>query len=358
MALTQVVPVQPPALDGTEPKELEALQRTRLTKPSDDENELIRIAAEHGPPGVFACMRAHRDFGWYVALCLRAIEVCISPVRTASGPAALQDCDPVNFSTQLLELELIGELFEICRYFEHVKDVQRCGLAIVELLVMDDTEWRDEVARKGGVGYLCDVSKQWKDSPRLMCQVMMCMAYLAAENYIEVMLCQHEALEYVAYILRRHAKNTELITRTSLALLNLTVCEPHVEELMDKQALPSVVQALDEHAGDVHVVVILCGVLANLSVNAQAQELLVELGIFARVKKAMQLDEGNAVLQVACLKALVNYSTAQTTAHYLKMEQLDIPKLVCECMVNHPGDSEVQRFGQYFLMKDSSCFVM
>merc|ERR1712032_728949 len=84
---------------------------------------------------------------------------------------------------------------------------ERIGLAILEILIMDDPDWRDEVARKGGVALLCDIAKKRKDSPNIMCQVMTCVSYLAAEDYIEVMLCQNDALEYVAHIMRRHAKN-------------------------------------------------------------------------------------------------------------------------------------------------------
>ena len=69
-----------------------------------------------------------------------------------------------------------------------------------------------------------------------MCLVMTCMSYLAAEDYIEIMLCQHDALEHVAYALRHYLKNAELVTRACLALLNLTVCESHVEELVEKDA--------------------------------------------------------------------------------------------------------------------------
>merc|ERR1719277_1420008 len=116
------------------------------------------------------------------------------------------------------------------KYFTHAVEVNRHGLAIIELLIMDDPEWR------GGVALLCDIAKERKDSPSIMCQVMTCMSYLAAEDYIEVMLCQHDALHYVCYVLKVHAANAELVTRASLALLNLTVCEPHVEELMDKRA--------------------------------------------------------------------------------------------------------------------------
>merc|ERR1719482_2679007 len=102
---------------------------------------------------------------------------------------------------QMLELEMIDEIFLLMQQFEDLKDIQRAGLAIVELLVMDDLEWRDEVARKGGAAILCEVAKQHKDNSSIMCQVMTCMSYLAAEDYIEIMLGQHDALEHVCYAL-------------------------------------------------------------------------------------------------------------------------------------------------------------
>merc|ERR1719491_2099769 len=123
------------------------------------------------------------------------------------------------------------------KYYSHVRDIQHHGLAVVEILIMDDSEWRDEVARKGGVALICDIAKQRKESPSIMCQVMTCISYLSAEDYIEVTLCRHDALQHVAYIIATYPRNAELVTRASLALLNLTVCEPHVEELMDKRSI-------------------------------------------------------------------------------------------------------------------------
>merc|ERR1719433_892535 len=104
------------------------------------------------------------------------------------------------------------------------------------------------------------------------------------------MLCQHDALEHVTHILRSHVKNAELVTRASLALLNLTVCEPHVEELMDKEAILPVLHVLDTHANDVHLVIILCGVLANFSVKDDVRQLLVEENVLPRIHAAMKLD--------------------------------------------------------------------
>lgn len=330
--------------------------RVNLTRPPDADNELIKVAALHGPPGILAVMRARKDYGWFVVLCLRAVEVCLGPRHPNTGLAVLQACDPVAFAMQMLEMEMMDEIFQLMKHYEHLRDVQRAGLAIMEVLIMDDVEWRDEVARKGGVTLLCDIAKQRKDSPNMMCQVMTCMSYLGAEDYIEVMLCQHDALEYIAYVLRHHFKNPELATRASLALLNLTVCEPHVEELMDKEAIAPVIQVLDAHSSDVHLVIILCGVLANFSVKEDVRQLLAEAGIFARLRDAMKLDQGNAVLQVACLKALVNYST--DAQHYMMMDEEEIPALVGEVMVVHAHDPGVQKYGNYFLGQHTNCPIL
>merc|ERR1719210_848376 len=118
---------------------------------------------------------------------------------------------------QMLELEMIDEVFQIMTFYEHLREVQQTGLSILEILVSDDSDWRDEVARKGGVKLVCDIAKRWKDSPNTMEKILICMSYLAAEDYIEVMLCQHEALEYVAYVMKKNVKNANLMTRASLA---------------------------------------------------------------------------------------------------------------------------------------------
>jgi len=330
--------------------------RVNLTRPHDRDNELIKVAAVHGPSGILAVLRSHRDYGWFVVLGLKAIEVCLSPRGPKPQPQVLKDCDPVMFTMRMLETEMLDEVFELIRRYDHLRDAQRTGMAIIELLVMDDQDWRDEVARKGGVALLCEIAKQRKDSPKLMCQVMTCMSYLAAEDYIEIMLCQHDALEFVAYCFEKHTRNAELVTRTSLALLNLTACEPHVEELMDKGALPSVLQAFEAHAGDPHVAIILCGVLANFSVNDQARQLLVEEGVLELIGAAMRLDSDNAVLQVACLKAMVNYSL--NADHYAKMEVAGIPSLVATAMSTHPTDHGVQSYGNYFQGQYVSCTIM
>lgn len=361
MALSAVTPI--PNLSGLGGRDEEctvladagAETRVNLTRPPDNENELIKVAAIHGPPGIFAVLRARRNYGWFVSLGLRAIEVCLGP-RHPGQIKAIRDCDPIKFALLMLEMEVIEDVFELMRYYDNLKDVQRAGLSIIELLVMDDTEWRDEVARKGGVTLLCDIAKQRRDSPSLMCPVMACIAYLAAEDYIEVMLCQHDALEYTTYAMRKHVRNSELMTRASLALLNLTACEPHVEELMDKGAIPFLLEVFDEHSEDVHLVIIICGILANLSVLEQTRRYLYEQHVFTRVHSAMKLDQGNPVLQVSCLKALVNYST--TAEYYMKMEELEIPALVGQVMVDHGDDPGVQKYGNYFLGLHTSCPIV
>merc|ERR1719327_2655731 len=182
------------------------------------------------------------------------------------------------------------------------------------------------------------------------------MSYLAAEDYIEIMLAQQGALDLVVQAMKTYTAHRDLMARASLALLNLTVCEPHVEELMDKEAIRQVLDVLDAHSGDVHLVIILCGVLANFSVKADVRDLLVEEGVLERMHALMNLDPGNAVLQVACLKALVNYST--NPGHYMKMEALEIPTLVERAWLDHGHDPGVWKYGNYFLDRHTNCPIL
>jgi len=358
--MNAVVPLSPRSAAGEDGslslvyKTLET--RVNLTRPPDRDNELIKVAALHGAPGMLAVLRARKDYGWFVVLCLRAIEVCIGPRTSSEKLPILQACDPVAFSMQMLEMEMIDEIFLVMKDYEHVKDVQRAGLSIMEALITNDTDWRDEVARKGGVGLLCEIAKQRKTSPNILCQVMTCMSYLAAEDYIEVMLCQHDALEHVVYVMRQYPKNKELAMRASLALLNLTVCEPHIEELMDKDAITPVFQVFDAHSSNVDLVIILCGIMTNFSVKPEVQILLVSEGLFPRLRAAILLDPNNTVLQVACLKALVNYSTSAD--FYMKMEQQGIPTLVGQMMVDHAHDPGVQRYGNFYLGQHTNCPIL
>merc|ERR1712061_413864 len=124
---------------------------------------------------------------------------------------------------------------------------------------------------------------------------------------------------------------------------------------MDKEAIVPVIRVLDEHSKDVHLVIILCGIFANFSVKEEVRNLLVEAKILDRFK-ALQLQPSNAVLQVACLKALVNYST--NAEHYMKMEELDIPTLVGQMMVDHAHDPGVQKYGNYFLGQHTNCPIL
>jgi hypothetical protein len=257
---------------------------------------------------------------------------------------------------QMLELEMIDEVFLLMQQFEHIKDVQRAGLAIVELLIMDDPEWRDEVARKGGVRLLCSLAENHRDSTNLMCQIMTCMSYMAAEDYIEIMLGQHDALQHVTHALRHHVKNIELVTRTTLALLNLTTCEAHVEEVLDKGVAQAIVNVMGVHKNDVHLTMIVCGALANLSIVDDARAQLAKAGLFPCIQTAMKLDPDNAMLQIACLKAVVNYTIEPN--HYLKMQEFEIPDLVGAAMAKHGGNTNVQTYGNYFFGQGSSCAVM
>jgi hypothetical protein len=326
--------------------------RVNLTRPHDRDNELVSVAAMHGAPGILAVLRTRKDYAWVVELAFRAIEICLSQ-RHPADAAVLRECDPIEFALQMHELEMIDEIFQIMEHYEHLMAVQRSGLAIIETLVMDDISWRDEVARKGGVALLCMLARAWEANPVLLGQVMTCMSYLAAEDYIEVMLCQHGALELVVNTMNAYMGNADLMTRASLALLNLTVCEPHVEELMDREFILTALSVMDAHPFDVNLVIMLCGVLANFSVMEEVREVLALGGMFKRIHQAMKLEPQNAVLQVACLKALVNFSTS--TEHYLKMDELDLPAMVGRTMVNHPRDAGVQKYGNYFLGEHTSC---
>eukprot|EP00929_Paragymnodinium_shiwhaense_P010220 TRINITY_DN11475_c0_g1_i5.p1 TRINITY_DN11475_c0_g1~~TRINITY_DN11475_c0_g1_i5.p1 ORF type:complete len:248 (-),score=47.74 TRINITY_DN11475_c0_g1_i5:354-1097(-) len=222
---TSITPVEPIVVKGSGPEgdDLEDLleenpaeTRINLTRPPDKDNELIKVAAAHGPAGLLAVLRSNQSTGWFVVLGLRAFEVCLGPRGPHIQPAfELQACDPVEFAMQMLEMEAIDEIFELMRRYEHMRDMQRAGLAIIEVLVMDDQAWRDEVARKGGIVLLCDIAKQRRDSPKLLCQVLTCMAYLAAEDYIEVLLCQHDALEYVGGVFQRTTKTRAFLVASS-----------------------------------------------------------------------------------------------------------------------------------------------
>jgi hypothetical protein len=218
-------------------QEEEEAMRVNLTTPGEKENFLIEVAAKDGPAGILQFLRARRDYAWLVALGLKAMEVCIAPRGPHTPPQLLEDpLMEVKFATEMMELEMMDEIILLMKddAFRTVEAIQKAGLAIIELLITDDSEWRDEVARKGGVVVICDIARRYKDNAEIMCQVMTCMSYLAAEDYIEVMLGQHDALAFVAYVIKTNMMNAELVTRAMLALLNLTACEPHVEELMDK----------------------------------------------------------------------------------------------------------------------------
>merc|ERR1712050_387203 len=110
---------------------------------------------------------------------------------------------------------------------------------------------------------------------------------------------------------------------------------------------------LDKHASDLHIVMVVMGVLANFSVKEDVRALLVREGVFSRVEFAMRLDLANPVLQVACLKSLVNYST--NVEYFLRMDELGIADLVAEVMIKHAGDSGVQRYAIFFLAEHTRC---
>jgi len=328
--------------------------RLHLTAPRDEESELVRLAATRGPEGVMTVLRFKHDFAWFVLLGLRAIEVCLSPRPT--GVAQVDLTDPVEFSQRMLEMEMIDEIFCLLRKFEKTPQIQARGLAILELLVMDDAEWRDEVARKGGVKIISRIADQGRDYPQMMAQVMTVMAYLAAEDYIEVMLGMHDGLEIISYCMYAYPSDSELMTRTSLALLNMTACESHAEEFLDKGAIPVLVKVMKEHQEDLNMGIIQCGVVTHLGVHPDACQVLVDEGWLEIVRDYMRLDTKNAVLQIACLKSLACFST--NPEWYLMLEELGVPELVGEAMINHSNDTGVQKYGHLFLGHYSTCSIL
>lgn len=113
---------------------------------------------------------------------------------------------------------------------------------------------------------------------------------------------------------------------------------------------------LGRYAKDIHLVIILMGVLANFSVKDDVRTLLVKEKVLNHIAAAMRLDPSNAVLQVACLKAVVNYSI--DAEHYMIMDSLGIPNFVGQMMVDHTDDPGVQRYGNYFLGYHTQCPIM
>merc|ERR1719491_1602180 len=101
---------------------------------------------------------------------------------------------------------------------------------------------------------------------------------------------------------------------------------------------------------------IIMGILANFSVKEEVRNLLVQERALPRIAKAMQLDPSNAVLQVACLKAVVNYST--DPEHYVHMDKLRIPIFVSQMMVDHIEDEGVQKYGNFFLGQHTTCPIL
>lgn len=99
------------------------------------------------------------DYGWFVVLAFRAVQMCLGP----RGPSTLdqpvlQACDPVAFAMQMLEMEMIDDILQLMREYAGVRDLQHHGLAIIEILIMDDPEWRDEVARTRSA---CPLGSSW-----------------------------------------------------------------------------------------------------------------------------------------------------------------------------------------------------
>ena len=87
----------------------------------------------YGPPGILAVMRSRKDYTWITILGLRAIEVCLRP-RTSAQPAFLRSCDPVAFSIQMLEMEMIDEVFMLMKKCSHLKGVRLFHTLLVATL--------------------------------------------------------------------------------------------------------------------------------------------------------------------------------------------------------------------------------
>eukprot|EP00928_Gymnodinium_smaydae_P013115 TRINITY_DN14782_c0_g5_i1.p1 TRINITY_DN14782_c0_g5~~TRINITY_DN14782_c0_g5_i1.p1 ORF type:complete len:350 (-),score=68.16 TRINITY_DN14782_c0_g5_i1:135-1184(-) len=344
-AVTPVIPCADGDSDVRAPGRLSAL---RLV---DDENELIKAAATRGPRAVVAVMRGHPEYAWFAALCLQAMEAILVPHSREEKD------DTAAIVGQMLDMDVLEDVVLTMRRFPMQSDVQWYGLSIIARIAEDDSKARDEVARRGGCELICAIAGRHMNNPRLLYQVMRCVAYLAAEDYIEVMLCGHGALEHVAFILREYADNVELVTQTSTALLNLTACEHHVETLQALGALPNTLRAFESVlATDKQGATLLCGVLANLSVSYEAREFLVEFGVFQMIAAAMKLDAENAELQLAGLKSIVNYTLRGD--HVEKMANAGLPQLVDVARQSHPKDVELQKYANYFKGNYTGCPLM
>ncbi len=91
----------------------------------------------------------------------------------------------------------------------------------------------------------------------------------------------------------------ELVLRALLAILNLTFCPLHVRELVERDvgvAAILMMGHLFQHDGN--VLIVLCAIIINLSVDAGARAQLVANGLFRIMSRSIENDPGNASLQV------------------------------------------------------------
>jgi hypothetical protein len=324
-----------------------AAKRLNLSTPSDAENELIKVAALKGPDAIFTVMRspAGSGFSWFVTLSFRAIEVCLGP-RPSSVPN-VNSCDPYGFSLRMLELHAIDDIFHFMTEYSRVRVVQKIGLGIIELLIMDSVPWRHEVMRKGGGALVCNVGERFKDDPEMICNVVTVMAYLAAEDYAELILVQYKALDAVVRALKMFPWHADLQTRAALALLNLTQASHHSQEFRRLGGVPLLCAVMRKHRFDISLVIIFLGIVSNTSCSVDTRAVMVKEGIFATIKSSFGLDESNLVLQIACIKALVHYSTDPD--YYLLMEEEGIPAIIGKLMVENGKDVTIQKYGNIFL---------
>jgi hypothetical protein len=201
--------------------------------------------------------------------------------------------------------------------------------------------------RKGGGALVCDVGERFKDDPEMICNVVTVMAYLAAEDYAELILVQYKALDAVVRALKMFPWHTDLQTRAALALLNLTQAGHHSQEFRRLGGVPLLFAVMRKHRYDVSLVIIFLGILSNTSCNVHTRAVMVKEGIFATIRHAFSLDESNLVLQIACIKALVHYSTDPD--YYMLMEEEGIPSHIGKLMVENGKDVTIQKYGNVFL---------
>ncbi|CEM13744.1 unnamed protein product [Vitrella brassicaformis CCMP3155] len=401
------------------PREIEdstARSRRLLISPEDQENQLLKIACVHGPAALLTCLLSRQDVWWWVRMGLRAVEVAIGP-RPTDIPY-VDECDPTAYAQEMIEMGFMEPLVAVLlayiapdsytqsprrarpsilpaadepqqptdaqkgpaaaptalanihqqqqqqqaakgpRVNLNFMELQTIGLKIVERLVTDDVQWRTEICRVGGVPWLCEVGREYRERAAVLSRVVGVIAFLAAEEPLEVFLQRHDALDRVLYAICAFPDDREMVTKALLALLNLTKAQGHVLEVMERDLglLPVLVLGRHWHL-DVAIMTILCGVLAHLASNPSSRQTLVDNNIFDTLKSALRLDTANATLQAAALKAVVPF--ALNKDFWTKMEEEGIIDLVAAALVEHPTDVAVMKYGEFLMRpeKPGRCFT-